>query len=89
MKLIRIKEYLEIIKHPWLSDTSNENNNNNINIFTKAEKIIYGKLKFDYRQEHKENVLENFTYKNILTEYEEENMNVKTISFIKTYFERI
>ena len=74
----------EIIKHPWLNDTSNENNNNNINIFTKAEKIIYGKLKFDYRQEHKENVLENFTYKNILTEYEEENMNVKTISFIKT-----
>ena len=77
----------KILKHPWLNEDleRNENiNNNNINIFTKAEKIIYGKLKLDYRLEHKENVLENFTYKNILTEYEEENMNVKTISFIKT-----
>ena len=73
----------EILIHPWLNDNLNENNIN-INIFTKAEKIIYGKLKFDYRQEHKENVLENFTYKNILTEYEQENMNVKTMSFIIT-----
>ena len=73
----------EILNHPWLNDNIKEINTN-INIFTNAEKIIYGKLKFDYRQEHKENALENFTYKNILTEYEEENMNVKTISFIKT-----
>ena len=29
-------------------------------------------------------MLENFTYKNILTEYEQENMNVKTMSFIIT-----
>ena len=76
----------KILKHPWLNEDleRNENINNNNNIFTKAEKIIYGKLKLDYRLEHKENVLENFTYKNILTEYEEENMNVKTKSFIKT-----
>ena len=76
----------EILKHPWLNEDlkAYENINNNINIFTKAEKIIYGKLKLDYRLDNKENVLENFTYKNILTEYEEENMNVKTMSFIKT-----
>ena len=73
----------EILKHPWLNEELKENGNN-INIFTKAEKIIYGKLKLDYRFDHKENVIENFTYKNILTEYEEENWNVKTISFIKT-----
>ena len=73
----------EILNHPWLNENINENSVN-INIFTKAEKIIYSKLKFDYRQEHKENALENFTYKNILTEYEEENMNVKTMSFIIT-----
>ena len=86
----------EILKHPWLNEELKENVNN-INIFTKAEKIIYGKLKLDYRFDHKENklkldyrfdhkenVIENFTYKNILTEYEEENWNVKTISFIKT-----
>ena len=74
----------EILKHPWLNEDLNDINNTGINIFTKAEKIIYGKLKFDYRIEHKENILENFTYKNILTEYDEENKNVKTISFIKT-----
>ena len=74
----------EIINHPWLNEDLNNNDNNVINIFTKAEKFIYGKLKLDYRKEIKENLVENFTYKNILTEYEEENMNVKTISFIKT-----
>ena len=81
----------DILKHPWLNDVNiNDNNNNtyyfnkNINIFTKAEKIIYGKLKIDYRQANKEEVLENFTYHNMETDFEEENLNVKTISFIKT-----
>ena len=59
-------------------------NANNINIFTKAEKIIYGKLKIDYREVNKEDILENFTYHNIETDYEEENQNVKSMSFIKT-----
>ena len=83
-----------ILKHPWLNNViinNNTNNNNynyhkneNINIFTKAEKIIYGKLKIDYRKANKEDILENFTYHNMETDYEEENQNVKTISFIKT-----
>ena len=80
-----------ILKHPWLNDVIINNNsinnyhkNKNINIFTKAEKIIYGKLKIDYRQANKEDILENFTYHNMETDYEEENQNVKTISFIKT-----
>ena len=83
-----------ILKHPWLNDENivdiNNNNRNynylnkNINIFTKAEKIIYGKLKIDYRQANKEDILETFTYHNMETDYEEENQNVKTISFIKT-----
>ena len=34
----------EILKHPWLNEELKENGNN-INIFTKAEKIIYGKRK--------------------------------------------
>ena len=74
----------EIMKHPWMNDDLNKNENTNENLFTKAEKIIYGKLKLDYRKEEKEKLVENFTNKNILTEYEEENMNVKTMSFIKT-----
>ena len=78
-----------ILKHPWLNDENINNSNynyfnNNINIFTKAEKIIYGKLKMDYRQVNKEDILENFTYHNMETDYEEENRNVKTTSFIKT-----
>ena len=77
-----------ILKHPWIIQNENINNNYtkniNINIFTKAEKIIYGKLKLDYREANKEDILENFTYHNIETDYEEENQNVKTISFIKT-----
>ena len=77
-----------ILKHPWIIQNENINNNYtkniNINIFTKAEKIIYGKLKLDYREANKEDILENFTYHNMETDYEEENQNVKTISFIKT-----
>ena len=71
-----------ILKHQWLN--SDNSNSENISIFTRAEKIIYGKLKIDYRQANKENILENFTYHNMETDYEEENQNVKSISFIKT-----
>ena len=71
-----------ILRHPWLND--DDLINKNINIFTRAEKIIYGKLKMDYRKANKENILENFTYHNMETDYEEENQNVKSISFIKT-----
>ena len=82
-----------ILNHPWLNEgnTSINNINNNynyfntnINIFTKAEKIIYGKLKIDYRKANKEDILENFTYHNMETDFEEENQNIKSISFIKT-----
>ena len=78
-----------ILNHPWMTQNENIINNynkntNNINIFTKAEKIIYGKLKIDYREVNKEDILENFTYHNMETDYEEENQNVKSISFIKT-----
>ena len=78
-----------ILNHPWMIQNENIINNynkntNNINIFTKAEKIIYGKLKIDYREVNKEDILENFTYHNMETDYEEENQNVKSISFIKT-----
>jgi serine/threonine protein kinase len=72
----------DILKHPWLN--SDDIINKNICIFTRAEKIIYGKLKIDYRKSNKENILENFTYHNMETDYEEENQNIKTISFIKT-----
>ena len=77
-----------ILLHPWLKNDNFKNNNkkniNKINIFTKAEQIIYGKLKLDYRKLNKNIQLENFTNKNINTYYEEANQNVQTISFVFT-----
>ena len=78
-----------ILLHPWFKSDNNKNNNipknfNNLNIFTKAEQIIYGKLKLDYRKINKNIQLENFTNKNINTYYEEANQNIQTISFVFT-----
>jgi hypothetical protein len=56
----------------------------NLNLFTKAEKIIYGKLKLNYKKENRDIQLENFTNKNIDSYYEEENQNVQTMSFVFT-----
>ena len=72
-----------ILSHPWLNTNINPNDTN-INLFTNAEKIIYGKLKLDYRKNNKEEILENFTYRNMKTEYIEENQNLISISYIKT-----
>ena len=71
----------EILKHPWLNDTDCINNAKNkykdfsLNLFTKAEKIIYGKMKLNYKKVSKDIQLENFTNKNIDSYYEEENQN--------------
>ena len=53
-------------------------------MFTNAEKIIYSKLKVDYRNANKEDLVENFTYKNMESELEDENKNVNSTSFIIT-----
>ena len=78
-----------ILLHPWFNNDNNHNKNakkgfNNFNLFTKAEQIIYGKLKLDYRKVNKNIQLENFTNKNINTYYEEANQNVQTLSFVFT-----
>ena len=77
----------DILEHPWFNNDMNKigkNFNYNINLFTKAEKIIYGKLKLDFRKANKDLQIENFTNKNIDSYYEEENLNVQTMSFIFT-----
>ena len=71
----------EILQHPYLT---NDINNNNIFLFTNAEKIIYGKLLMDYRKNKENFYYENFTYKNIETEFELENRNINTCSIIIT-----
>ena len=83
----------EILNHPWIINQENginyENinlNNNNNDLFTKAEKIIYFKLRKDYRDINNtdEGNLETFTYKNIDTDYQDENLNDNIMSFIHT-----
>ena len=76
-----------ILEHPWLNDDINKSNKNkdfNLNLFTKAEKIIYGKLKINYKKTNIGIQLENFTNKNIDSFYEEENQNVQTMSIVFT-----
>ncbi len=78
----------DILLHPWFKNDFNnkrlKKSLNNLNLFTKAEKIIYGKLKLDYRRINKDIQLENFTNKNINTYFEEANQNIQTISFVFT-----
>ena len=78
----------DILKHPWLADVPSSSEINNLklkeNLFTKAEKIIYGKLRLDYRVANNNIQLENFTNKNIDSYYEELNQNIQTISYVFT-----
>ena len=79
----------KILEHPWLNSHKKinllrKNSFLNLNLFTKAEKIIYGKLKLNYKKENRDIQLENFTNKNIDSYYEEENQNVQTMSFVFT-----
>ena len=76
----------QILEHPWLNNYNDETENRdfNLNLFTKAEKIIYGKMKLNYKNISKDIQIENFTNKNIDSFYEEENQNVKTMSFVFT-----
>ena len=69
-----------ILSHKWFSDGIN----GEICLFTNAEKVIYRKLYFDYRKERKEDLCENFTYKNLESDLEDENKNINTTSFIIT-----
>ena len=73
----------EIKNHSWLQN-NNVNNKINNNLFTNAEKIIYSKMLVDYRFGGKEDVIENFTYKNLETDLEDENKNNESFSFIIT-----
>ena len=72
----------DILNHAWLKDFDLKKNN--FDLFTKAEKIIYGKLNIDYRFNEKEKLVENFTYKNLESEFDSENKNIDSTSYIIT-----
>jgi MAP/microtubule affinity-regulating kinase len=82
----------EALNHPWFNNTNNINNigvnNNNIfeenklSLFTKAEIVLLSKNYVDYRYCAKEDMIENFTLKNLDTKNISENKNNLTKSFI-------
>ena len=75
----------EILEHKWFKDGIN----GDICLFTNAEKVIYRKLYIDYRKERKEDLVENFTYKNMESDLEDENKNINTTSFIITPYNSV
>ena len=81
----------EALNHPWLNNINLNNigmNNNNIfeenklSLFTKAEMILLSKNNMDYRNCSKEEMIENFTIKNLDTKIICQNKNNLTKSFI-------
>lgn len=53
-----------------------------MNLFTVAEKILLSKSNIDYKTAAKDELIENFTMKNLDTMQESENQNVNTKSYI-------
>ena len=76
----------DILVHPWLIDVD-LNYWKNQNLFTNAEYILLAKSNVDYRDiGNKEDMIEIFDIKNIDTNDENQNKNVKTKSFILAPF---
>ena len=63
----------KILNHPWLINIKTENRKK-LNLFTEAEKILLSKYDVDYLTSDKEELIENFTMKNLETN---ENENIK------------
>jgi serine/threonine protein kinase len=79
----------EALNHQWFNSNTNnvgENDNifeeNKLSLFTKAEMVLLSKNFVDYRNCAKEEMIENFTLKNLDTKNISENKNNLTKSFI-------
>jgi serine/threonine protein kinase len=82
-----------IFKHPWMCfnekncDENNLNyNDDKIKLFTKAEIVLLSKENVDYRICDKNEMLENFTLKNLYTVNDEVNKDIRTKSLILAPF---
>jgi hypothetical protein len=62
----------KILKHPWLKNVDLENRKN-LNLFTESEKILLSKFDVDYLSSQKEELIENFSMKNLETNNNESN----------------
>ena len=71
----------EILKHPWLNDV-NLDNRYQLDIFTEAEKNILSKYDVDYLNSSKSDLIENFTYRNLLLDNNQKKIGGNTKSVI-------
>lgn len=71
----------QILNHPWLINV-NVNNRRSMNLFTNAEKVLLSKYDVDYLNSPKEDLIENFTLKNLDTINEDKKNNGNTKSII-------
>ena len=73
-----------ILKHPWLNNVDLENRKK-LNLFTESEKILLSKFDVDYLSSSKDELIENFSLKNLETNNNETNYknqgNTKSIIF--------
>ena len=73
----------DILNHPWMIIDDEENGTNQrMELFGNAEKILLAKSDIDYRKADKENLLENFTLKNLETKNDIHCKNIATKSHI-------
>ena len=75
----------EILNHPWLKE-ENVENRKNLKLFTDNEKILLSKYDVNYLSSNKEELIENFTIKNLDTMNDEDEKlknrgNTKSIIF--------
>ena len=76
----------DILVHPWMLNVD-LNFFRTQNLFTNAENILLAKSNVDYSDiNNKENMVENFDIKNLDTEEDNENVNIKTKSIILAPF---
>lgn len=61
----------QILSHPWLNGV-NLRHKNDFPLFTTAELVLLAKYNVNYLSSNKEDMIENFTMKNIITEKEED-----------------
>ena len=74
----------EILNHPWLKN-ENVDNRKNLKLFTDNERILLSKFDVNYLTSNKEELIENFTLKNLETIDEDKKLknkgNTKSIIF--------
>ena len=71
----------QVLNHPWLANV-NVNNRFSANLFTSAEKVLLSKYNVDYLNCAKDEIIENFTIKNLNTLEEEKKLVGNTKSLI-------